>query len=106
MAQTLPDLTHLALPGTDIAIRVTPRAGREAIEPGDPLRIRVTAPPQDGKANEAVRRLLARAMGVVPTRLTLIRGATARDKLFRLDRSQGRRGPGSRPRRGFRAPDG
>ena len=85
MAPTLPDLTHLALPGTDIAVRVTPRGGRDAIEPGDPLRIRVTAPPEDGKANEAVRRLLARALGVAPSRLTLIRGAAARDKLFRLD---------------------
>ena len=85
MAPGLPDLTHLAVPGTEIAVRATPRAGREAIEPGDPLRIRVTAPPEDGKANDAVRRLLARAMGVAPTRLTLIRGATARDKLFRLD---------------------
>ena len=85
MAPTLPDLTHLAVPGTEIAVRVTPRAGREAIEPGDPLRIRVTAPPEDGKANDSVRRLLARALGVAPTRLTLIRGATARDKLFRLD---------------------
>lgn len=85
MAPTLPDLTHLAVPGTEIAVRVTPRAGREAIEPGDPLRIRVTAPPEDGKANDSVRRLLARALGVAPTRLTLIRGAAARDKLFRLD---------------------
>ena len=85
MAPGLPDLTHLAVPATEIAVRVTPRAGREAIEPGDPLRIRVTAPPEDGKANDSVRRLLARAMGVAPTRLTLIRGATARDKLFRLD---------------------
>jgi uncharacterized protein len=85
MAPTLPDLSHLAVSGSEIALRVTPRAGREAIEPGDPLRVRVTAPPEDGKANDAVRRLLARAMGVAPTRLTLIRGATARDKLFRLD---------------------
>jgi uncharacterized protein len=85
MAPVLPDLTHLAVPGTEIAVRVTPRGGRDAIEPGEPLRVRVTAPPEDGKANDAVRRLLARAVGVAPTRLTLIRGATARDKLFRLD---------------------
>lgn len=85
MAPTLPDLSHLAVPGTEIAVRVTPRGGRDGIEPGDPLRVRVTAPPEDGKANDAVRRLLARAMGVAPTRLTLIRGATARDKVFRLD---------------------
>jgi len=82
----LPDLTRLAVPGTEIAVRVTPRGGRDAIEDGpEGLRVRVTAPPEDGKANGAVRRLLARAIGVAPTRLTLLRGATARDKVFRLD---------------------
>jgi len=82
----LPDLTRLAVPGAEIALRVTPRGGRDAIEDGiDGLRVRVTAPPEDGKANAAVQRLLARALGVAPTRLTLIRGATARDKVFRLD---------------------
>jgi hypothetical protein len=85
MALPLPDLTHLAVPGTEIAVRVTPRGGRDTVEPGEPLRIRVTAPPEDGKANDAVRRLLARALGVAPSRLTLARGATARDKVFRLD---------------------
>ena len=33
----------------------------------------------------AVRKLLARAMGIAPSRLTLVGGATARDKLFRVD---------------------
>ncbi|MFN3647163.1 MAG: DUF167 domain-containing protein [Gemmobacter sp.] len=80
-----PDLSRLALPGAEIAVRVTPRAGRNGIEETpDGLRVRVTAPPEDGKANEAVRRLLAKALGVAPTRLVLVRGATARDKVFRL----------------------
>ena len=81
----LPDLTHLAVPGTEIAVRVTPRGGRDVIEAGaEGLRVRVTAPPEDGKANDAVRRLLAKAMGVAPTRLVLVRGATSRDKVFLL----------------------
>ncbi|WP_323040386.1 DUF167 domain-containing protein [Gemmobacter sp.] len=83
---TLPDLSHLAAPGTEIALRVTPRGGREALDWADgTLRARVTAPPEDGKANKAVQRLLARALGLAPSRLTLIRGATARDKVFRVD---------------------
>jgi uncharacterized protein YggU (UPF0235/DUF167 family) len=80
-----PDLCHLAIPGAEIAVRVTPRGGRNAIEAGpEGLRVRVSAPPEDGKANDAVRRLLAKAMGVAPTRLVLVRGATSRDKVFRL----------------------
>ncbi|MEZ5796516.1 MAG: DUF167 domain-containing protein [Paracoccaceae bacterium] len=81
----LPDLTALARPGAEIAVRVTPNARAAGITPGDPLRIAVTEVPEDGKATEAVRALLARAMGVAKTRLVLLRGATARDKLFRLD---------------------
>lgn len=82
---SLPDLSALAVPGAKLAVRATPRAKREAIEAGDPLRIWVTAPADQGRANEAVRKLLAKALGVAPTRLTLLRGQTARDKLFQLD---------------------
>ena len=83
---SLPDLSHLALAGAEFVLRVTPRGGRDAIEPdGDVLRVRVTAPPEDGKANKAVQKLLAKALGVAPSRLTLVRGATSRDKVFRFD---------------------
>ena len=80
-----PDLSDRAEPGATFAIRATPKAKRIAIEDGDPIRVWVTAPPADGKANEAVRKLLAKALGVAPSRLTLKRGATSRDKLFQLD---------------------
>ena len=78
------NLSQLAVCGTEIALRVTPKASRERLlwQEGQ-LRAYVTAPPEDGKANEAVRKLLARAMGVAKTQLVLIRGATARDKVFR-----------------------
>lgn len=80
------DLTHLARPGAVLTLRVTPRARRNTITPeGDLLRIHVTAPPEDGRANRAVLKLLAKAMGVAPSRLTVIRGEVARDKLVRLD---------------------
>ncbi|MCB6178339.1 DUF167 domain-containing protein [Rhodobacter sp. Har01] len=81
----LPDLTDLATPGAEIAVRVTPNARREALEPGPPIRIAVTVVPEDGRATAAAQVLLARALGVAKTRLTLIRGAKARDKVFRLD---------------------
>lgn len=83
----LPDLSDLALPGAVIALRVTPRAARDGLERGadGAIRLRTTAPPAEGRANDAARRLLAQALGVAPSRLVLVRGASARDKAFRLD---------------------
>ncbi|WP_323037588.1 DUF167 domain-containing protein [Pararhodobacter sp.] len=82
---TLPDLSGLAVDGATFAVRATPKARRNAIQTGDPIRVWVTDPPDNGKANDAIRKLLAKALGVAPTRLTLKRGATSRDKLFQLD---------------------
>ncbi|GGH52243.1 DUF167 domain-containing protein [Frigidibacter albus] len=80
------DLTALALPGAEFAVRVTPRASRNAVlAEGGEIRVYVTVVPEDGKANAAVQKLLAKALGVAKSRLVLIRGATSRDKLFRLD---------------------
>lgn len=80
------DLSHLARAGARIAVRVTPRAARDRIEvDGAAIRIHVTAAPEDGKANEAVRVLLARALGLAKSRLTLVRGQTSRDKVFLVD---------------------
>ena len=83
----LPDLSDLAQPGTTIAVRATPKAARDRImrEADGTIRVYVTAVPEGGKATKAVRRLFAKAIGVAPTRLTLIRGETSRDKVFRLD---------------------
>ncbi|RVV99163.1 DUF167 domain-containing protein [Mesobaculum littorinae] len=72
-------------PGDEIAVRVTPRAARNAVVEGTPLRVYVTVPPEDGKANAAVQKLLAKALGVPKSRLTLLRGATSRDKVFRVE---------------------
>lgn len=84
MARDLPDLSGLARPGAEFRIRATPKAARDRIEPGDPLRIYVTAPPDKGAANAAVIALLAKALGVARTRLTLKRGAASRDKVIVL----------------------
>lgn len=82
---TAPSLAHLARPGATIAVRVTPRASREALViEGEAIRIYVTAPPEGGRATEAARALLARALGLAPSRLELARGVASRDKLFRI----------------------
>lgn len=79
------DLSHLMQPGSEIAVRVTPKASRERIEvTGDLIRVYVTVVPEDGKANAAVQTLLAKALGVAKSRLALVRGATSREKVFRI----------------------
>ncbi|MFN5999024.1 MAG: DUF167 domain-containing protein [Paracoccaceae bacterium] len=80
------DLSHLALGGAVFAVRVTPNARRAGIDlVDDVIRIAVTETPEAGRATEAARASLAKALGVAKTRLSLVRGATSRDKLFRLD---------------------
>lgn len=70
-----------------MALKVTPKAARDAIEgmgldtAGRPcLTVRVTAAPEDGKANAAVARLLARAWRVPKGSVTVIAGQAARHK--------------------------
>lgn len=87
--KAVPDLSARAQPGATFALRATPGARRNALEDGEPLRAWVTAPPEDGRATEAIRQMLAKALGVAPSRLTLIRGATSRDKVYQLDGSPG-----------------
>jgi|GEM_PF-571251 len=80
----LPDLGHLCVPGQQIPVRAQPRSARDAVAQADDgsLRVMVKEPPENGKATEAIRRLLARAMGVAASQLELCRGATSRNKLF------------------------
>ncbi|WP_204112928.1 DUF167 domain-containing protein [Shimia biformata] len=80
------DLTHLATPGTEIAVRVTPKASRNLVKvEADGIRVYVTVVPEGGKANAAVQKLLAKALGVAKSRLVLVRGQTSRDKVFRVE---------------------
>jgi uncharacterized protein len=69
-----------------LALRVQPRSGKNEIagERAGALLVRVTAPPVDGKANEAVRRLVAKRLGV-PVGRVVIRGESSRDKLVEVD---------------------
>ena len=75
--------------GLELRVRVTPRGGRDAIDGVEALsdgrrvlKVRVRAAPEDGAANEAVRRLLAKAMGLPASAVNLETGATARLKTF------------------------
>ncbi len=84
-ARALADLSDLAQPGTEITVRVTPKAAYNAVlRQGDVIKVMVTTVPEGGKATADVAALLARALGVAPSQITLRRGATSRDKTFVL----------------------
>ncbi len=81
-----PDPRALAMPGSEIALRVTPSASRGQVTlDGSRFVIRVTCAPEDGKASKAVTKLLAKALGVAPSRLVRGRGRAGRDKVFRVE---------------------
>ena len=68
-----------------LTLRVTPGARVETvIVAGPAVLVKVRAKPEDGKANAAVLDLLARALGLAPSRLRLLRGATGRDKQVQI----------------------
>jgi hypothetical protein len=71
----------------DVRVRVLPRARRSELAGmrAGALVVRVAAPPVDGKANAAVCALLAERAGVPRTRVSVLRGAAARDKVVRVE---------------------
>ena len=70
-----------------IDILVQPRASKAGVGPvvGDRLRVSVTAPPVDGKANAAVIEAVAEAFGVRRAAVTIVRGETGRRKTVRIE---------------------
>lgn len=69
-----------------IEVRLRPRGHADelmGVEDGV-LQARVSAPPVDGKANKALCRLVAKRLGVAPTRVTVVRGEKSRQKLLQI----------------------
>ncbi|EAR21365.1 DUF167 domain-containing protein [Nitrococcus mobilis] len=70
--------------GTDLilTVRVQPRAARDElkIDADGRLRLRITAPPVEGKANEHLRHFLGHALGVARSQVSVATGATSRNK--------------------------
>jgi uncharacterized protein (TIGR00251 family) len=73
--------------GVTVSVHVQPRAGRTQItgRHGDALKIRVAAPPVEGRATEAARVALAAALRVPAATVTLVAGERSRLKRFRVD---------------------
>jgi uncharacterized protein (TIGR00251 family) len=70
----------------DLHVRLQPRAQRDEIvgERDGRLVVRVTAPPVDGKANDALIRLIAKRAQIAPSRVRVVRGHSARNKTVRV----------------------
>ncbi len=72
--------------GVTIKVRVQPRASRTEIigEHAGAIKMRLAAPPVDGKANEECRRYLAKLLKVGATSVEIISGDSSRDKVIRV----------------------
>jgi uncharacterized protein (TIGR00251 family) len=70
-----------------ITMRVTPRSARDEVVgwDGEVLRVRLRAPPVDGRANEALQRVLAARLEVAPSAVEIVSGQTSRTKRVRVD---------------------
>jgi uncharacterized protein (TIGR00251 family) len=72
--------------GIMLSVKLQPRASSNEIGEmlGDELRVKVTAPPVDSAANEALIRLLAQTLDCPRNRIELVRGHTSRHKVLKL----------------------
>jgi uncharacterized protein YggU (UPF0235/DUF167 family) len=75
-----------------LVVRLTPRAGEDRIDGWDVdpsgrplLKARTSAPPTDGRANAALERLVARALGLAPSAVTVASGGSSRIKTLRIE---------------------
>jgi len=83
---SVPNYLHEQVGRVLLSIKLQPRASANEIgQPlGDELRVKVTAPPVDAAANEALIRLLADKLGCARGRVEILRGRTSRHKTLKL----------------------
>ncbi|MGB6675972.1 MAG: DUF167 domain-containing protein [Terriglobales bacterium] len=77
---------HETADGATLAVKVHPRAKKNAItgEVGDALKLDVTAPPVDGRANQACVEFFANLLDVPRSSVTIASGETSRNKIIRV----------------------
>ena len=71
----------------EIKVKVKPRGSRDQLlgVRGGVLEAKVTAPPVDGRANKALCKLIAKRVGVAPSRVSVVLGTKSREKVVRVD---------------------
>ena len=69
-----------------LTVHLQPRASRDGIDGlrGDALKVRVTAPPLEGRANKALKKFLAGQLGISPAQIAIIAGQRSREKRLRI----------------------
>jgi uncharacterized protein len=77
---------HDSASGVTFAVKVHPRAKKNAVtgKVGDALKVALTAPPVDGKANEACVEFFAKLLRVPRTSVSIAAGQTSRNKVIRV----------------------
>ena len=78
----MPSFLHVRGDGVHLSVKLQPRASKNEIgeAAGNELKVRVTAPPVDSAANEALLRLLAETLECSRSALQIVRGSTSRHK--------------------------
>ena len=81
-----PDAISATASGVRLRLRVQPKASRnEVVGPhGDQIRLRLTAPPVEGAANEALVRFLAEQLGVERSAVKIVAGLGSRSKVVEV----------------------
>jgi hypothetical protein len=76
----------VAQPQATLSVRVQPRASRNEVAGlvGETLKIKLTAPPVEGAANDACLDFLAKLLDLAPSRLAIIQGDRSRNKVIRI----------------------
>ncbi len=77
-----------------LKVRALPNASRNGLaglSAGDALKVSVTAAPEKGKANQAIRKVLSKALGLKSSQVSIHSGETSRDKWFRVEGVQAER---------------
>ncbi|RPI79680.1 MAG: YggU family protein [Desulfobacteraceae bacterium] len=71
---------------TELKIHLVPRSSRDQLVncTGDQLKIKITAPPVEGRANQALIAFLAKQLGIAKTKVELVAGATSKQKKIRI----------------------
>jgi uncharacterized protein len=77
----------MAKPSTRVRLRVSPGARRDELvgRHGEGWKVRVAAPPEDGRANDAVLDLLARELSLPRRSLSIVSGQTSREKIVQME---------------------
>lgn len=68
----------------ELAVKVFTKAKQNVVKPDNPIKVYTTAAPENGKANEEVRKLLAKHFDVPKSSITIVRGETSQHKIIQI----------------------